>query len=48
MGGIGGVFILGAGSILIGIAVMLAFRTKFRAFFSGQTLSTTAYNEEIC
>ena len=47
VGGIGGVFILGAGSILIGIAVMLAFRTKFRAFFSGQTLSTTAYNEEI-
>ena len=45
--GIGGVFILGAGSILIGIAVMLAFRTKFRAFFSGQTISTTAYNEEI-
>jgi hypothetical protein len=47
VGSVGGVFILGIGSLLIGLVIMLLCKSKFRPFFSGQTLATGAYLEDI-
>jgi len=37
--GIGGVFVLGIGSLLLGVVLLLAYRAVAPAFFRGETLS---------
>jgi amino acid transporter len=46
IGGVGGIFILGIGSLVLGLVVMVLCAPRFRAFFTGQTLSTRAYEEQ--
>lgn len=36
--GLGTVFVLGIGTLLLGVVVMLAFQARSRAFFRGETL----------
>ncbi len=39
IGGIGGIFLIGAGSLLLGMVLMLLCRVRLPAFFAGETLN---------
>ena len=45
--GLGGVLLLGFGSLVLGLVVMAFCIPRFRPFFSGQALSTAAYEEQL-
>ena len=39
IGGIGGIFLIGAGSLVLGVVLMLLCRLRLPAFFAGETLN---------
>ena len=47
IGGIGGVFILGVGSLLLGLALMYAYQAKRPAYFQGETLPRRHHGDLI-